>query len=124
MVAAKPSVYECLGQNGTETELRHTSYRRVSSVEFSPEYPDVLYVKQAGFIGSWGEWHSSKTNLHRNATATRAIVQAELFDLLPVRQSRMIKQNSATSGFEMCFAIGSQHLWCRGSQPKHVSNPA
>ena len=22
----------------------------------------------------------------------------------------------------MCFAIGSQHLWCRG-QPKHVSNP-
>ena len=28
----------------------------------------------------------------------------------------------ATSGFEMCFAIGSQQLWCRGSQPKHVSN--
>ena len=26
------------------------------------------------------------------------------------------------SGFEMCFAVGSQHLWCRGSQPKHVSN--
>ena len=25
------------------------------------------------------------------------------------------------SGFEMYFAIGSQHLWCRGSQPKHVS---
>ena len=22
----------------------------------------------------------------------------------------------------MWFAIGSQHLWCRGSQPKHVSN--
>ena len=22
-----------------------------------------------------------------------------------------------------CFAIGSQHLWCGGSQPKHVSNP-
>ena len=23
----------------------------------------------------------------------------------------------------MCFATGSQHLWRRGSQPKHVSNP-
>ena len=38
----------------------------------------------------------------------------------------IINQNGvhATSGFEMCFAIGSQHLGCRGSQPKHVSNPA
>ena len=34
-----------------------------------------------------------------------------------------INQNGATSGFEMCFAIGSQHLTCRESQPKHVSNP-
>ena len=24
----------------------------------------------------------------------------------------------------MCFAIGSQHVWCSGSQPKHVSSPA
>ena len=29
-------------------------------------------------------------------------------------------QNGAKSGFEMCFAPASQ---CRGSQPKHVSNP-
>ena len=31
--------------------------------------------------------------------------------------------NRATSGFELGFAIVSQHFWCRGSQPKHVSNP-
>ena len=36
---------------------------------------------------------------------------------------RSINKNGATSGFEMYFAIGYQHLWCRGSQPKHVSNP-
>ena len=36
----------------------------------------------------------------------------------------IINPNGASFGFEMCFAIGSQHLWCRGSQPKHVSNPA
>ena len=23
-------------------------------------------------------------------------------------------QNGVKSGFEMCFAIGSQHLWCQG----------
>ena len=30
-----------------------------------------------------------------------------------VSQARIIHQHGATSGFEMCFAIGSQHLWCR-----------
>ena len=40
-------------------------------------------------------------------------------------QSKIRKQNSAPSGFEMCLAPStfSQHVWCRGSQPKHVSNP-
>ena len=34
---------------------------------------------------------------------------------IEVRRSQIINQNGlqATSGFEMCFAIGSQHLWCR-----------
>ena len=44
----------------------------------------------------------------------------------PVRQSHIIHHNGATSGFEMCFAIGSRHLGCWGSersQRKHVSNP-
>ena len=40
------------------------------------------------------------------------------------RQTHIINQNGATSGFKMCFAIGSQHLCCRESQPKHVANPA
>ena len=35
-------------------------------------------------------------------------------------QNRNQKQHGAKSGFEMCFGIGSQHLGCRGSQPKHV----
>ena len=41
--------------------------------------------------------------------------------LRPVNH-KFINKNAATSGFEMWFAIGSQHLWCRGSQPKHVSD--
>ena len=39
------------------------------------------------------------------------------------RQPQIIYQNGETSGFEMCFAIGSRHQRCRGSQPKHASNP-
>ena len=47
-------------------------------------------------------------------------------------QSHKINQNGATSGFEMCFAIGSQHLWCGNSgkmcaltkyKNYYVSNP-
>lgn len=49
---------------------------------FAAHY-DALYVLQAGFIGSWGEWHSSLTNLHANKTAVSNIVEAELFTLLP-----------------------------------------
>ena len=37
-------------------------------------------------------------------------------------QSRIMNQSGPTSGFEMYFAIGTQQLWCWGSQPKHVSN--
>jgi hypothetical protein len=47
------------------------------------QHHDALYVLQAGFIGSWGEWHSSVTNLHANKTAVSNVVEAELFKLLP-----------------------------------------
>lgn len=44
---------------------------------------DALYVLQAGFLGSWGEWHSSLKNLSSNSSVTSAVVEAELFTLLP-----------------------------------------
>ena len=40
-----------------------------------------------------------------------------------IAESKRRNKQHAPFGFEMRFAIGSQHLWCRGSQPKHVSNP-
>ncbi|MEO1064008.1 MAG: DUF4832 domain-containing protein [Actinomycetota bacterium] len=48
---------------------------------------DVIAVLQAGFIGAWGEWHSS-TNGLTNET-DRARVRAALLDALPV--DRMIQ---------------------------------
>ena len=44
---------------------------------------DVVYALQAGFIGSWGEWHSSKNRLEFNKTATQMVVAKALFSLLP-----------------------------------------
>ena len=41
---------------------------------------------------------------------------------LVVRQPHMANQTRLLSGFEMCFALGSQHLRVLGS--KHVPNPA
>jgi hypothetical protein len=40
---------------------------------------DVIYVLQAGWLGSWGEWHSSITGLENNKTAIQEIISHELF---------------------------------------------
>lgn len=39
---------------------------------------DVIAVLQAGFIGAWGEWHSSTHRLDRDARAKRRILDALL----------------------------------------------
>ena len=43
------------------------------------------------------------------------LVEEGLAQAAQARQSHLMHQNAwqATSGFEMCFAIGSRHLWCR-----------
>lgn len=51
------------------------------------EHSDVIAVLQAGFIGHWGEWHSTTNNL-LTLDNRRAIVDA-LLDMLP--QSRMLQ---------------------------------
>jgi hypothetical protein len=52
---------------------------------------DALYVLQAGFIGSWGEWHSSIANIHANASAVSRIMEAELFTLLPQDRKMQVR---------------------------------
>lgn len=44
---------------------------------------DVVYVLQVGWLGSWGEWHSSKNQIESNRTATQMVVERSLFELLP-----------------------------------------
>lgn len=49
---------------------------------------DVIAVMQAGFIGRWGEWHSSTNNLDDDPDAKKAILDT-LMDALP--STRMIQ---------------------------------
>ncbi|MBN2377549.1 MAG: DUF4832 domain-containing protein [Sedimentisphaerales bacterium] len=43
---------------------------------------DVIFVLQAGFIGAWGEWHSS-THIGRGDYVSRAAILAKLLEVLP-----------------------------------------
>lgn len=43
---------------------------------------DVIYVLQAGFIGAWGEWHSSARKLEQNHDNLAAVI-ARLLEILP-----------------------------------------
>ena len=43
---------------------------------------DVIFVMQAGFVGAWGEWHSSKHKLEADHAALARIV-AKVLEVLP-----------------------------------------
>jgi len=43
---------------------------------------DVIYVLQAGFVGAWGEWHSSTHNLEGDHSTLASIV-AKVLNVLP-----------------------------------------
>eukprot|EP00038_Savillea_parva_P003016 m.120027 g.120027 ORF g.120027 m.120027 type:complete len:703 (+) comp11042_c0_seq1:3-2111(+) len=68
-----------LGNYTADTVLGHIS-QLASTMQNNT---DALYVLQAGFLGLWGEWHSSMHDISSNASATSAIVEAELFTMLP-----------------------------------------
>ncbi len=51
---------------------------------------DVLALVQAGFIGAWGEWHTSTNDLDGDPAARRAVVEA-LLDALPSTRSTQVR---------------------------------
>ncbi|MBN1418227.1 MAG: DUF4832 domain-containing protein [Planctomycetes bacterium] len=46
------------------------------------KHADVILVLQAGFVGAWGEWHSSTRGIEKDHAALGAIV-AKVLDALP-----------------------------------------
>ncbi|VAX29623.1 hypothetical protein MNBD_IGNAVI01-1049, partial [hydrothermal vent metagenome] len=49
---------------------------------------DIIYVLQAGFVGAWGEWHSSTNYIEEDHSSLAAIIKKEL-QVLP--KDRMIQ---------------------------------
>lgn len=51
---------------------------------------DVIAVVQAGFIGAWGEWHTSTNDLDTDPAARLAVIEA-LLDALPSTRSTQVR---------------------------------
>jgi hypothetical protein len=51
---------------------------------------DVIAVMQAGFIGAWGEWHSSSHALDMDPDARRDVLEA-ILDALPATRSAQLR---------------------------------
>lgn len=51
---------------------------------------DVIALVQAGFIGAWGEWHTSTNDLDEDPAARRAVVEA-LLAALPATRSTQVR---------------------------------
>ena len=54
------------------------------------ENEDVIALVQAGFIGAWGEWHTSTNDLDTDPAARRAVVTA-LLDAVPSSRSTQVR---------------------------------
>ena len=94
-------------------EVDECSYilRLSSSIAFGTMLHEVIPILASLYAGSLGPVQLAAMSVATGQTRSN-------YNLAPP-----IFQNGAKSRFEMRFAIGPQHLWCRGSQPKHVSNP-
>ena len=63
---------------------------------------DVIYVLQAGFIGAWGEWHSSARGIENDHGVMAAVI-SKILDVLPpdrMTQVRVPKYKRWSLGIE------------------------
>ena len=91
-VGGKAVVRFAYSNSGTEPDaplaviLRHLEQLR----PVLQRNKDVIAVLQAGFIGAWGEWHSSKNGLDTDA-ARRAILD-KLLDVVPAERFVQVRK--------------------------------
>lgn len=73
-------------------------------------HADVIHVMQAGFIGRWGEWHTSTNKLDTDPIARKQIMDAILEALPPSRhiqvRTPMFKDSYVTIGGAGATRIG------------------
>ena len=120
----------------TDAELEACGGDKLSQVAFLPfmrtQYKEAVMGAQCGY-GPFQYYENGARGMlmilthflqheHYDAQTAQAVLGGS-HRLAPCKTIGQYKPNGAASGFEMWFAIGSQHLCCRGSHPKHVANP-
>jgi len=78
---------------------------------------DVLAVVQAGFVGTWGEWHSSTHGLDRDPAARREILRA-LLEAVPASRMVMVRRPrfKREAGPELAARLGHHNDAFFGSE--------
>ncbi len=74
-----------IGEDDASMEQVHEHIGQFTSIWES--HQDVIVVVQAGFIGAWGEWHSSTNGL--DTPAAKAEIREALLDAVP--NTRMVQ---------------------------------
>lgn len=85
--------------------------RHIAQVKpFMEEYKDVIYAFQMGWVGAWGEWHTSYYG-HENYPAATAAISQSFFAAMPLTHKATFRQpkfknNSGLSGYDYNYRAG------------------
>jgi hypothetical protein len=79
------------GTDGTDAQLSRIQEHLEQLRPVLRAHADVIATMNAGFIGAWGEWHSSDFGL--NTTSNMRIVLLKILDVLPTHRTVQLRYN-------------------------------
>ena len=74
------TVYDSVGEKNPEPEFETMLNQIESLKEVYQKNKDIIFVVEAGYLGSYGEWHSGKYDKDKNKTNT---VISKLLEVIP-----------------------------------------
>ena len=74
------TVYDSVGEKNPEPEFETMINQIESLKEVYQKNKDIIFVVEAGYLGSYGEWHSGKYDKDKNKTNT---VISKLLEVIP-----------------------------------------
>ena len=83
---------------------------------------DVIFVMQAGFVGAWGEWHSSAHELEKDHSALAAII-SKVLDVLPADRMTQVRVPKYKRWVLEQSILGGRHQVI-DAQTAHTNMPA
>jgi hypothetical protein len=99
------------GYDGTDAPLARVVGHIGQLAPLLRDNADVIVAMEAGFIGAWGEWHSSDFGIDE-IDSMRTILRA-LLDALPVNRMVMVRTNGYKRGiFGTDAPLGPDSAFC------------